>query len=399
MDYWRRAVLHVDMDAFYASVEQLDHPEWRGRPVAVCGPANSRGVVSAASYEIRAYGVKSAMPTARAMRLCPGAVFTPPRLERYAEVSERVFAVFSRVTPLVQPVSLDEAFLDVTGCQRLHGDPVRIARRIRKSIRLETGLTASVGVASCRFVAKIASDLDKPDGLTVIPEEEILERLAPLPVGKIWGVGPVTRRRLEKLGIVSIGQLAQWPEEALAAELGSAGRELSRLANGIDPSPVTPEGEEKSISGEHTFAADVTLMAELKEALLEQAERVAERLRKNRLVGRVVCLKLRYGDFTAVTRRKTLPAATCLVEVIWAEAARLLRERSDAGRRPVRLIGVGLSGLAAAEGDQENQGRLFFPSASDAAKLERLARATDRIRDKMGRNAIQRASLRFREGK
>lgn len=214
-------------------------------------------------------------------------------MERYQEVSEVVFAIFHRVTPLVQPVSLDEAFLDVTGCQRLHGDPVTIARRIRLSIKNETGLTASVGVASCRFMAKIASDLDKPDGLTVIPEEEMLDRLAPLPVGKIWGVGAVTGKRLDRLGIKTIGQLREWPEETLVAEFGQSGHDLWQLANGIDTSEVDSEEEEKSISHETTFAKDIVDIEELKVVLLELADRVASRLRSHAVAGRVVFLKLR----------------------------------------------------------------------------------------------------------
>jgi DNA polymerase-4 len=320
-------------------------------------------------------------------------------MDRYAEMSERIFSIFARVTPLVQPISLDEAFLDVTACQRLHGDPVRIAKRIRKTIRLATGLTASVGVASCRFAAKIASDLDKPDGLTVIPENELTQRLAPLPVGKIWGVGPVTRRRLSRLGIETIGQLSQWPEAALTAELGTAGREISRLARGLDDSPVIPEEEEKSLSCEHTFARDVLHSDELENVLLEQAERVSERLRKRGLAGRTVVLKLRYADFTTITRRRTLAAPTRLAETIWAAAVELLRRSGESGSRPVRLIGVGAAGLSpAARAAPAGRIGLFPPPEDRIAKLERLASATDGIRDKLGAGSIQRASLRFREG-
>ena len=391
---WRRAILHVDMDAFYASVEQLDNPELRGKPLIVGGSPRSRGVVSAASYEVRPYGVRSAMPTAKALRLCPHALLVRPRMERYAEVSEVIFEIFSRVTPLVQAISLDEAFLDVTGCQRLHGDPVTIARRIRASIRKETGLTASVGVACCRFMAKIASDLDKPDGLTVIPEEEMLDRLAPMPVSKIWGVGPVTNRRLAKLGITTIGQLREWPVEALEAELGQSGVDLHRLAHGHDDSEVLSEEEEKSISHECTFSIDITDREELETVMREHADKVAARLRRAALSGRVVFLKLRYGDFTTVTRRKTLPGPTSLAESIFTEARELLRGRTEAGRRPVRLIGVGMAGLAEAE---ERQGNLFARESKTNAKLERLERTADDIRAKLGKEAIQRASLKFRE--
>lgn len=393
MDYWKRAILHVDMDAFYASVEQLDHPEYRGKPLVVGGSVASRGVVAAASYEVRPYGVRSAMPMARAMRLCPHLILVSPRMSRYAEVSETIFAIFHRVTPLVQSVSLDEAFLDVTGCQRLHGDPVTIARRIRKSINLETGLTASVGVASCRFAAKIASDLDKPDGLTVIRAEDLAARLAPLPVGKIWGVGPTTNRKLARLGIETIGQLRQWPLEALAAELGGSGVELRRLAEGIDDSEVLPEEEEKSVSHEHTFSSDVTDMEELEALLLEQADKVAGRLRRNGLSGRTVCLKVRYSDFTTVTRRRTLSEPTCLAETLYREARELLRRRTEAGKCPVRLLGVGVSGFSQSGSRQSS---LFSGLGGDSVRLERLERAADGIRAKLGKSAIQRASVKFR---
>ena len=394
MAEWRRAILHVDMDAFYASVEQLDRPEWRGRPVVVCGAAEKRGVVSAASYEARVYGVRSAMPTARALRLCPGGVFTPPRMDRYEEVSRGIFAVFHRFTPLVQPVSLDEAFLDVSGSQRLHGDPPAMAAKIREIIRRESGLTASVGVASRRFAAKIASDLDKPDGLTVIGEGEIASRLAPLPIGKLWGVGAVTERRLAKFGILTIGQLAAWPPETLRSELGRLGEELGRLANGLDDSPVLADEEDKSISREHTFASDVLDRGELENAILERSDQVAERLRERSLAGRVVFLKVRYGDFTTLTRRKTLPDPVFLAESIQTEAVRLLRERSEAGRRSVRLIGVGVTGLTPAA-YAHGRGDLFArPEAEE--KLARLAEATDRIHAKLGREAIQRASIKFK---
>ena len=394
MVFWKRAILHIDMDAFYASIEQLDHPEYRGKPLIVGGSPQSRGVVAAASYEVRPYGVRSAMPTARALRLCPHAILITPRMSRYVEVSDLVFAIFSRVTPLVQPVSLDEAFLDVTGCQRLHGDPVRIARRIRKSISLETGLTASVGVATCRFAAKIASDLNKPNGLTVITEKELSDRLAPMPAAKIWGVGPVTNRRLQRMGIATIGQLRQWPVEALEAELGSSGRALHELANGVDNSEVVPNEEEKSISHECTFAADVIDIGELETVLVEQADKVAARLRRQGLVGRTICLKLRYNDFSTVTRQKSLPSPTCLTKDILSEARSLLRGKTEAGKRPVRLIGVGMSGFSEVT---DRQGSLFSKTGHNDARHERLERTTDSIRAKLGPEAIQRASVKFRE--
>jgi Nucleotidyltransferase/DNA polymerase involved in DNA repair len=389
MKYWKRAILHVDMDAFYASVEQLDNPELRGKAVLVGGSAESRGVISAASYESRVYGCRSAMPTAKAMKLCPHAILIPGRMWRYKQVSDTIHEIFNRVTPLVQSISLDEAFLDVTGCQRLHGTPETIARRIRLSIKNETGLTASVGVASCRFVAKIASDLDKPDGLTVIPEEEMLDRLAPLPVSKIWGVGAVTAKHLESLGIDTIGQLRDWPEETLAKELGQAGYDLFRLAHGVDDTEVIEE-EEKSISHECTFPKDITSLEELEIIMLELSDKVATRLRRRDLSGRVVFLKLRYNDFSTLTRRITLPNPTCLAADIQREAVNLLRTRTEAGRRPARLIGVGVAGLQ--QGSHQPRG--LFSGVVDEKK-EKIERTADAIREKLGSEAIQRASVKF----
>ncbi len=390
---WPRAILHVDMDAFYASVEQRDHPEYRGKPLIVGGSPRSRGVVSAASYEVRAYGVHSAMPTAKALRLCPHAILVPPDIRHYAAVSEQIFQIFSRYTPLIQPVSLDEAFLDVTSSQRLFGTPVTMAEEIRAAIKKETGLTASVGVSSCRFVAKIASDLNKPDGLAVIPHAEILERLKNLPVGKIWGVGPVTNRKLERLGILTIGQLREWPPEALAAKLGRAGRDLHELANGRDLSEVVPDEEEKSLSHETTFAKDLLDLEALETELRDLSDQVASRLRGRGLCGRVVFLKLRYDDFTTLTRRVTIPEATNLSAIIHRHARELLHRKTEAGRRPVRLIGVGVSGC---EKRGERQGNLFQPPAQ-LAKLERLEETADHIRQKLGAAALQRASVKFRE--
>ncbi len=395
MDLWRRAILHVDMDAFYASVEQLDNPELRGKPLIVGGPARSRGVVAAASYEVRPYGVRSAMPTGKALRLCPHAILVRPRMERYAEMSSRIFEIFHEITPLVQNISLDEAFLDVTGSQRLYGDPVTIAMRIRADIKATTGLTASVGVSSCRFVAKIASDLDKPDGLTVIPEDKILDRLGVLPVNKIWGVGPVTNKKLEKMGILTIGQVREWPKKALIDALGKTGGELHDLANGIDNSEVVPDEEEKSISNETTFPRDILDRDELEAILLKLSDKVSQRVRKHGLVGRVIFLKLRYGDFTTVTRRQTIDDPTHLSETIYATARQLLRDKTEAGRRPARLIGVGLANFSPAG---EVQGSLFSeekPAQPAREKLERLEAATDKIRSKMGLDAIQRASVKF----
>lgn len=388
--FWTRAIIHVDMDAFYASVEQLDNPELRGKPIIVAGSPEERGVVSAASYEVRPYGVRSAMPTSKAMRLCPHAIRVQPRMHRYEEVSEMIFDIFHRVTPLVQGVSLDEAFLDVTGCQRLHGDPVSIARRIKLTIKKESNLTASVGVASTRFAAKIASDLKKPDGLMIVPADKTLEILGPLQVSRIWGVGPAMAKHLEKLGIKTIGQLREWPLSALVDKLGNSGQDLYNLAHGIDNSEVIPDEKEKSISHECTFSKDVSDVSILEMTLLEQADKVATRLRERNLSGRVVFIKLRYDDFSTVTRRRTIPTPTNIGDVIHHNACELMRQRTEAGSRPVRLIGVGVGGFGPIE-----QGELFSTSLADPRRMERRENTADLIRRKIGDNAIQRASIYF----
>jgi DNA polymerase-4 len=389
LNFWPRAILHVDMDAFYASVEQLDCPELRGKPVIVGGP-KERGVVSAASYEARAFGVHSAMPIGKARRLCPNGIFLPVRMKRYMEISSVIHELFYSFTPVVQPISCDEAFLDVTGSQRLFGSPPGIAAKIKTSIREQTGLTASVGVAASRFVAKIASELEKPDGLTVIAAEDTLERLAPLAVGRIWGVGAVLEKNLHKLGIETIGQLRGWPRETLLAKFGSAGESLYDLSRGIDLSEVHDRDPEKSVSNETTFAVDVMSLGELENTLLALSDKVAARLRKNDLRGKTVQMKLRYSDFSTVTRRLTLPHATCTGTEIFTSARELLRTRTEAGVRPVRLIGVGVSGFCE---EAERQSSLFGSlETGDSEKAETFERAVDQIRKKLGSDAIGRAS-------
>jgi DNA polymerase-4 len=345
-----RWIIHADLDAFFASVEQLDRPELRGRPVVVGGPPQSRGVVAAASYEARAFGIRSAMPMVTALRLCPEAVRVPPRFERYAEISRRVMDIFRRFTPLVEPMSLDEAFLDVTAA--VDQDPVRqsveaIARAIKERVRQEVGLTVSVGAASSRSVAKIASDMDKPDGLVLVPSGEEREFLAPLPVRSLWGVGPKTAERLAVESITTIGELAERSEEWARTLFGERGVELLRLARGIDDSLVVVEHETKSVSSETTFAHDVGDPEALEASLRELAQETAERLQRHGLKGRTVRVKLRLADFTTFTRQTTLAHATAAFDDIYREAARLLaREvtRPPKGHR-FRLLGVGVSGF------------------------------------------------------
>lgn len=338
-----RKILHVDMDAFYASVEQRDDPSLRGRPVAV-GGARGRGVVAAASYEARAFGVRSAMPGREALRRCPDIVFVKPDFDKYKNASQQVFAIFREVTPLVEGLSLDEAYLDVT--DNAWGEPsaTRVAQRIKARIKLQVGLTASAGVATSKSVAKIASGLDKPDGLTVVPPGKVRAFLQPLPVEKLWGVGPVTARRLHELDLHTIGDVASTPEAAMLTALGNQGRWLWNLANGRDERRVTPYRERKSRSAERTFAEDVTDISELDRVMGEQADRVCGGLAGAGQAGRTVHIKVRYDDFTTVTRAHTLPTPTADPDLVATTARRLLRA-TEAGARPVRLVGVGVSGF------------------------------------------------------
>lgn len=382
-----RKILHIDMDAFYAAVEQHDNPSLRGKPVIVGGDAEKRGVVSAASYEARPYGVHSAMPISQAKRLCPQGIFLPVRLGRYQEVSEQIFEILRMYTPLVEPLSLDESFLDVTGSEKLFGPALKIAKEIKKRIFESTGLTASAGIAPNKFLAKIASDLKKPDGLVEIKPEEVQDFLRNLPISKLWGVGKATEETLKGMGICRVGQLAAYPMEAIERQLGKFGRELVALARGEDDRPVVPEAEAKSISQEETFTPDLWELGTMKKVLLEQSERVAWDLRKQRLKGRTVQLKVRYPDFSLVTRSTTLPSPTDQAIEIYQAALKLL-ERTEALPRKTRLLGVGVSNLRPR--DEPEQLSLFH---SHRLKVERSTEAVDRIRDKFGPQAIKRASL------
>jgi DNA polymerase-4 len=388
-----RTILHLDLDAFYASVEQLDDPTLRGRPVVVGGPSR-RGVVCAASYEARRFGVRSAMPTARARKLCPDGVFLAPRFERYGELSERVFGIYRRYTPLVEPLSLDEAFLDVTASRALHGGGRDIATAIKRSVRDECGLAVSAGVAEVKLAAKIATDLGKPDGLVEVPQGGVAEFLAPLPVSRLWGVGPVTEEALRKLGVTRIGELARLPEAALAGALGvSHARGLRALARGDDAREVVPDEAAKSIGAEETFGEDVRDRASLARAVLAQAVRVGRRLREAGLAGHVVTLKVKYADFTLVTRRVTLPHATDDDRVIYeAAAAQLDRLEPE---RAIRLTGVSVSGFAG--GDERAQFDLFradvAPRPAEVAKRRALNDAVDRLAERFGERAVRPASL------
>ena len=379
-------ILHADLDAFFAAVEQRDNPELRGRPVIVGGEPGQRGVVTSPSYEARRFGVHSAMPSAIAKRLCPEAVFVRPRHAVYGAVSDRIMNILQSVTPLVEPLSLDEAFLDIAGCERSLGTAVEIARMIKSLVLREERLTISIGIATSKSVAKIASDLSKPDGLLVVPVGTEREFLAPLPVGKVWGVGPKTRATLENIGIRTIGDLADRRASDLSARFGRNGRRIRRLAVGIDERSVKPDPRRKSLGHETTFDRDVRAPSTLRAFLLEASEMVAKRLRAQRIRGRVVTLKLRYADFTTITRRRTLEARSDEGQVIYKTAAGLLDAALTRGGR-FRLAGVHVSDFSR---DDMEQLPLDW---SKSRRNRRLDLAVDTIAERFGPRSVSRARL------
>ena len=379
----QRTIIHGDLDAFYASVEALDDPSLRGKPVIVGGRPDERGVVSAASYEARRFGVQSAMPLRTAARRCPHGVFLPGRPERYRELSERVMAVFADFTPLVEPISLDEAFLDVTASRAVRGDGTTIARRLKQRVRDEIGLVLSVGVATNKLCAKIASDLRKPDALVVVEPGDEAAFLAPLPIRRLWGVGPQAQAALAEYGVASIGQLAALPPGTLHRRFGRHGDDLGARARGIDPSPVEPMHAPKSIGHEHTFGHDTADVRRLETTLLDLAESVASRLRRHRMVARGVQLKLRYEGFETLTRQARLLDSTHAADPLYRAGLDLLRRTVVAGRG-VRLIGLTAISLTDAQ-----QLTLF----DGADRSERLTKSIDVVRERFGDRAITRARL------
>ncbi len=380
-----RVILHVDMDAFYASVEQRDRPELLGRPVVVGADPRGRGVVSAASYEARRFGIHSAMPIGRAYRLCPTAAFLPVDMDKYARESERIMAILGDFTPLVEPLSLDEAFLDVAGSRALHGPGVEIARRIKARIRDEVGLTASAGVAPNKFVAKIASDLEKPDGLVVVDPGQEAAFLRDLPLRRLWGVGQAAEQELAALGVRTIGDLVRQGRGRLEARLGASGAHLFELAQGIDERPVVPWHDPKSIGAEETFGRDTRDVGLLRATLLAQADRVAAELRAAGLRGRTVTLKLRFSDFHTLTRRGTGEAPTSdggeIFRRVWAAFSKVPRPQA------VRLIGLSVSGFASVAEPQQ------LPLLGQPDRTDRLGRVTDEVRTRFGPEALVRGSL------
>jgi DNA polymerase IV len=386
-----RTILHVDLDAFYAAVEVRENPALTGRPIVVGADprgGRGRGVVAAASYEARAFGIHSAMPISQAYRRCPTAVYLRPRGHLYAAVSERFMAILARYTDLVEPLSIDEAFLDVSGSRALFGDGGTIARRIKLEVRSEERITASIGVAPSKFLAKIASDLGKPDGLVIVPPDGVAAFLDPLPVQRLWGAGPRSLSGFQRLGATTIGAVARLPIERLIEVFGeSSGRHFHDLACGRDPRAVVPDSQRKSIGRESTFSEDVHDRAVVEASLLALVEQVARRLRRHGLMGQTLHLKLRTADFTTVTRQEQLPAPADTTEALWPSAKRLLA-KADQTRQAIRLVGVSVSIF-----ESERQLGLF-PNRDD--RHRRVARAVDRLADKFGADVVTRGTLRSR---
>ncbi len=387
----KRIILHVDMDAFFAAIEQRDHPEYRGKPLIVGADpreGRGRGVVSTCSYEARKFGVHSAMPISQAYKRCPHGIYVFPNGKKYQQVSESFFEIFYEFTDLVEPLSIDEAFLDVTGSTQLFGDGPVIAAKIKKRIVEKEQITASVGVAPTKYLAKIASDLEKPDGLVVVDPDKISEFLSPLPISHLWGAGKKTQDVLLKMGIHTIGDLARFPKDTLDRKLGRMGAHFYNLAHGIDPRPVTTHEGVKSVSNEHTFREDVFDADRLRQTLLQLSEKVGYRMRKKNLKGKTIHLKLRYGNFSTITRNKTISCLTNSTEVIFNNVSRLFEKNYQKGRS-VRLLGVGISGFDADAGTQLS---LFNDTTEVKQELDKLE---DMLIDRFGKDIVSRAeSLR-----
>jgi DNA polymerase-4 len=384
-----RSILHVDMDAFYASVEQLDNPSYKGKPVIVGADpkgGSGRGVVAACSYEARKFGVRSALPISRAWKLCPEGVYVRPRMSRYVEVSHQVMDIFQQFTDLVEPLSIDEAFLDVTGSEALLGSADQIARQIKTLVRETTQLTASVGVAPNKFLAKVASDLRKPDGLVIVRENEIADFLRDLPISRLWGVGPKTEQRLKPMGLHTIGQMSAISREDLIRKLGGLGDHLYHLSHGLDDRPVIPNWEAKSISNETTFEKDTRDRDLLIRTIHELADEVGRRLRHENFRARRVTLKLRYEDFSTHTKQTSLERPTQSNDEI-AKIAISLFNHFPLDRR-IRLIGVGSAELVHEDGDTSQPGLFQQPARKD----ETLSHTLDDIRQKFGSESLKRGS-------
>ena len=380
-------ILHIDMDAFYASVEERDQPDFRGKPVIVGGTPENRGVVAAANYIARGFGIHSAMSAARAKRLCPNGIFLRSRISYYAQISEAIRQIFLNYTPQIEPLSLDEAFLDVSGSERLFGSSIEIGQQIKKRIQDELQLTASVGVAPNKLLAKIASDLEKPDGFVVVESERVQSFLDPLPVERIWGVGRVTAQVFRKLGVLTIHDVRALPLHILKQNFHDHGQHLWELSRGIDCRPIVSERGAKSISHEITFDSDIDNKVTLRACVIDLADQVSARLRTRQLRGRTVHLKVRFSDFTTLTRSKTLAQSTCTSSEIWKAAEIMLVTRLPAEHLPVRLLGIGVSGL---EHNSDKQPSLF--TDEDAATQSILDDTSDQIKKRFGPSSLSRGS-------
>jgi DNA polymerase-4 len=386
-DAWPRLIAHADMDAFYASIEQLDAPALRGRPVLV-GPDSERGVVLTASYEARPFGVGSAMPMAWARRRCPQALIVPPRFDRYQAVSADIMRVFEDFSPRVEALSLDEAFLDLSGSGRVLGDPASIGRRLKEAVREATGgLSVSVGMSATKYVAKVASGYRKPDGLTIVPPERAEAWLAPLPVAALWGVGTKTEKRLKALGLETIGAVARAEPARLVAALGEAGRRFFELAHARDPRPVISGRAAKSIGSERTFSEDISDAAELALQLRRAAEIVGRRLRRKRYRAGGVRVKLKTADFRVLTRQRSLPRPTDSTACLAEEACALLAEL--VGQGPFRLVGLSAYGLEEPDRQEDTQMTLLN---TNEARNRRLERTLDELAERFGQGVVQRAA-------
>ena len=381
-------ILHIDMDAFFASVEQRDHPELKGRPLVV-GGASGRGVVAAASYEARRYGIHSAMPMFMARQRCPELLVVSSRKGRYSEVSREVMVILQRYSPVLEQVSIDEAYLDAAGCQRLYGPPEAMARSIKEEIRKAVSLTCSIGVAPLKFLAKIASDMDKPDGLTVIEPGSVAEVIADLPIKKVPGVGKQAHRQLMQMGIATLGDVRHREAAMLVSRLGKFGYRLMDLAHGRDESTVTPHSPTKSISTERTLPADIQDREQLSRHLLAQSQEVGRQLRRQGFVARTITLKLKDRDFRQITRSSTLAHPTQGSETIYQAALTLLSKQ--ALDKPIRLIGVGASALMT--DTTPRQASLFADADPQEDGWKKVDRAVDHIAERFGRSAVQRGSL------
>jgi DNA polymerase-4 len=374
--------MHIDLDAFFVSVEVVLNPELKGKPVVVGGRPDARGVISAASYEARAYGLHSAMPLKTASRLCPQAIFIEGNFQRYREASKKFMAILADFSPFVEPMSLDEAFLDVTGFESLHGTIRKMAISIKQQVMNEQGLCASIGIAPCKVVAKVASDYSKPDGLIEVKHGEERDFLAPLPVGKLPGVGKQAQKRLKELGVITIGQLASIPLKTLSGHFGITGTTMHNAANGIDNRKVEPPGTAKSISRETTFKEDTNNIEFLKSTLRYLGEKVGADLRRRERRAKCVTLKIRFSDFTTSTRSQTLRQPFDSNDIIFSTGARLLEKAVQTGKKPVRLLGIGISGIV------EPGGQMSMLD-TNGKQIVQLNKTIDDIRDKYGFSSIQ----------